>query len=132
MFTHCHRKFNSYNCWFLFDNKDFTNRKLYIGICPDCGACIVRLVETRKYDNMIFSRYFYKKEAEKVIQKQSSQINYTSKDIQKFKKTPFGLCYGENKEIRNHNGEITEIRQKRCDYFGTKEVIVRIKPSYSS
>jgi hypothetical protein len=107
-------------------------RKLYLSTCPICGACVVKLVETRKYDGEIFSKIYYKKEAEKLIQKMITQVEYTSADVKKFKKVPFGLCYGENTEIHNRKGEIIEIRQKRCDYFGAKEVIKKFKSTYSS
>ena len=132
MLTHCHRNFSSFEIWFLHNNKDFTKRKLYLGTCPVCGSCIVELVETRKFDGAFFRKTFYKKEAEKIIQKLITQVDYTNKDIKKFKKVPYGLCYGENKEIHNRKGEIIEIRQKRCDRYGTKELILTLKPSYSS
>lgn len=107
-------------------------RKLYLGECPNCGADVAELIETRKYDGAVFRKTLFKKEAEKLIQKLSTQIEYTSADVKKFKKVPFGLCYGENVEIHNRQGQIIEIRQKRCDYFGSKEVIYKLKPSYSS
>ena len=132
MLTHCHRNFSSFEIWFLHNNKDFTKRKLYLGTCPVCGSCIVELVETRKFDGAFFRKTFYKKEAEKIIQKLITQVDYTNKDIKKFKKVPYGLCYGENKEVHNRKGEIIEIRQKRCDRYGTKELILTLKPSYSS
>lgn len=132
MFIHCNRKFKSYEIWFLHNNRDFINRKLYLGICPNCGADVVEIIETRKYDGAVFRKTYYKKEAEKLTSKLSTQIDYTSNDIKKFKKVPFGLCYGENIEIHNSQGQIIEIRQKRCDYFGSKEVIYKLKPSYSS
>lgn len=116
----------------MHNNKDFVKRKLYLATCPICGACIVKLVETRKYDGAIFSKIFYKKEAEKLTLKMLSQVQYTNLDIIEVKKTPYGLCYGENKEIHNSKGEIIGIKQKRCDYFGNKEVILKIKSSYSS
>ena len=132
MFTHCNRKFASFEIWFLFDNKDFTKRKLYLGVCPVCGACIVELVETRKYDGAFYRKTYYKKEAEKLTDKMRSQVEYTNHDIKRFKKVPLGFCYGENIEIHNSKGQIIEIRQKRCDYFGNKEIILKLKPSYSS
>lgn len=107
-------------------------RKLYLGVCPNCGADVAELIEVRKIDGAGFRKTYYKKDAENLINKLSTQVEYTSADIKKFKKVPFGLCYGENIEIHNRKGEIIEIRQKRCDYFGTKEVIYKLKPSYSS
>ena len=132
MFIHCNRKFNSCEIWFLYDNKDFTKRRLYLGACPICGACIVKLVEIRKYDGKIFKKIYYKKEAEKLMQKMMSQVQSTGSDIHKIKRVPVGFYYGENIEIHNSKGHIIEIRQKRCDFFGNKEIILKLKPSYSS
>lgn len=127
MFLHCNKKFNSFEIWFLQDNKDFERRKLYLGECPVCGASIVELVETRKYDGAFFRKTFYKKDADKVTQKMILQVEYTNHDIKRLKKVLFGFCYGENKEIHNSKGEVISIKQKRCDYFGNKEVILKIK-----
>lgn len=132
MFIHCNRKFKSCEIWFLHNNKDFVKRKLYLATCPICGACIVKLQEIRKYDGAFFSKTFYKKQAENLTLKLLSQVDYTNFDVKKFKKIPYGLCFGENKEIRNRNGDIVTIKQKRCDYYGSKEVISKVKPSYSS
>ena len=132
MFIHCNRKFKSYEIWFLHNNRDFMKRKLYLGECPICGSSVAELIETRKIDGAVFRKTLFKKEAEKLIEKLSTQVEYTSADVRKFIKVPFGLCYGENIEIHNKAGNIIEIRQKRCDYFGTKEVILKVKPSYSS
>ncbi len=127
MFNHCNRNFKPIEIWFLHNNKDFIKRKLYLASCPICGACVVKLAEIRKYDGKLFGRTYYKGEAEKITQKMIKQVEYTSSDIKKFKKVPCGLCYGENTEIHNTKGEIIEIRQKRCDYFGVKEIILEVK-----
>ena len=127
MFTHCNRKFKSLEIWFLNDNRDFTKRRAYLGVCPVCGACIIELVETRKYDGALYRKTFVKSEAEKLINKLMLQVQYTSIDVKKIKRTPFGFCYGENIEIHNSKGDVIEIRQKRCDFFGSKEVISRVK-----
>ena len=126
MLIHCNKQFKSFEIWFLNDNKDFTKRKFYLGVCPVCGACIVELVETRKYDGAFFRKTFYKSEAEKLTQKLMSQVQYTSADVKKFKRIPFGFCYGENIEIHNSKGQVIEIRQKRCDFFGNKEIVLKV------
>ncbi|MCD7740284.1 MAG: hypothetical protein LUH11_02935 [Candidatus Gastranaerophilales bacterium] len=127
MFTHCNRKIKPLEIWFLQDNKDFIKRKLYLALCPICKACIVKLYEIRKSDGSLFKRTYYKREAENVTKKMIKQVEYTSSDVKKIKKIPFGLCYGENSEIHNSKGEIIEIRQKRCDFFGVKEIILKVK-----
>lgn len=125
VFIHCNRKLKSFEVWFLQNNKDFYKRKVYLGTCPVCGACLAELFEIRKYDGAVFRKTFYKKEAENLIQKVLPQVEYTSRDVKKFKKTPFGLCYGENKELHNKQGKVIRIEQRRCDYFGTKEIILK-------
>ena len=45
---------------------------------------------------------------------------------QRQKGRPFGLCYGDNKEIHNNKGEVIKIRQSRCDWFGQKEVLKEV------
>lgn len=47
--------------------------------------------------------------------------------MKKFKKAPYGLCYGDNKEIHNSKGEIIEIRQSRCDFYGNKQLVSSVK-----
>jgi len=131
MFIHCNRKFNSVEVWFLRDNQDFTNRKLFLGTCPICGCDVVSLVEKRKADGVIFRQKEYKKNALKIIAQSIKQVEYTNKDIIKIKKIPFGLCYGENKEIKNSKGKVIKIIQNRCDFFGAKEIVSKINSWYS-
>lgn len=127
MFTHCNRKFKSFEKWFLFNNKDFINRKLSLGTCPICKSCIVELFEVRKSDGKVYRKVFYKKDAEKVIQQVIKDVEYTSGDIKQFSKEPFGFSYGENIEIRNRKGEVIKIKQKKCDFYGVKKVVRNIK-----
>jgi len=127
VFIHCNKKFRPIETWFLYDNKDFTKRKLFLGICPICGADAIKLVETRKSDLKSYQQIFFKSKAVKIISLLIKQVEYTDKDVKKIKKTPFGLCYGENIEIHNSKGEIVKIKQKRCDYFGNKEIISTIQ-----
>ena len=49
------------------------------------------------------------------------------KSLPNFKNSLFGFCYGENHEIHNSKGEVVEIRQKSCDFFGNKELIFSLK-----
>ena len=43
--------------------------------------------------------------------------------IKQGKGAPFGLCYGDNKEIKNNKGEVVKIRVKRCDWYGQDEIL---------
>ncbi len=127
MFIHCNRKFKPHESWFLIDNENFTERKLNLGTCPICYKGLAELIETRITDNAIFRDVITGKRLEQLIPLLIKQVNYTSEDVKKYKNALFGLCYGENQEIKNSKGEVIEIRQKRCDFFGGKQTILTIK-----
>ena len=127
MFTHCNRKFKSEEVWFLKDNKNFRKRKFYLATCPICKKGLAKLVETRKSDGKIFSEIMSGKKLENFTQRFIKEVNYTDKSFPNFKNSLFGLCYGENHEIHNSKGEVVEIRQKSCDFFGNKELIFSLK-----
>lgn len=48
---------------------------------------------------------------------------FTSDDIKIRKGKPYGWTYGENVEIHDKQGNVVQVKQKRCDYFGQKETI---------
>ena len=81
MFTHCNTKFKPHETWFLFDNKNFTARKFYLGTCPICKKGLAKLVETRKSDGKITPWNFDNKvdkdaSAEKFIRKMTNKCTY--------------------------------------------------------
>lgn len=127
MFEHCNRRFKAHESWFLIDNDKFTERRLNLGTCPICYKGFAELIETRILDGQIFRDLIYGERLEKLLPLLIKQVNYTSEDVKKYKKALFGLCYGENKEVKNSKGEVIEIRQKRCDFFGNKHTILTIK-----
>ena len=127
MFTHCNTKFKPHETWFLFDNKNFTARKFYLGTCPICKKGLAKLVETRKSDGKSFPEVISGAKLEKLMPILIKDVNYTNEDMRKFKKSPFGFCYGENREIHNSKGEVVEIRQFKCDFYGNKQLISSIK-----
>lgn len=129
MFTHCNIKFKPHETWFLYNNKNFTRRKFYLATCPICQKGLAKLVETRIDDGEVFSEVVSGSKLEKLMPRLIKEVRYTNEDMKKFKTSPFGLCYGNNKEIHNSKGEIIEIRQTRCDFYGNKELILSVKIS---
>ena len=126
MFTHCHINFRPHETWFLIDTKDFTNRKFHLGTCPVCGKGFGALIETRLSDGKTFTDVVWGTRLDSLSEKLIKQVNYTSEDVKKFRTSLYGLCYGENQEIHNSKGDIIEIRQKSCDFFGNKKIILSI------
>ena len=127
MFTHCNTNFKSHETWFLKDHENFTRRKFYLGTCPICKKGLALLVETRILDGEIFRDAISGARLEKLMPVLINDVEYTNKDMNKFKKAPYGLCYGDNKEIHNSKGEIIEIRQSRCDFYGNKQLVSSVK-----
>ena len=123
MFTHCKKRFKPLEVWFLKDNENFTRRKFYLATCPICGKGIAKLVETRIADGIIFYDTILGDKLEKITPRLIKEVDYTNKDLVKIQSAPYGFCYGENKEIHNSKGEVVEIQQKRCDFFGNKQII---------
>lgn len=125
--NHCNIDFQSYDVWFLFDNATDKNRRLLLGKCPVCKKDIVSLVEERKKDGRIFVQKEVGTKATKLIDDalRKKDVVYSESElkIRQGNGAPFGLCYGETKEIRNHKGQVVKIRVKRCDFFGQEKVI---------
>lgn len=115
--------------WYLENIKDFEKRRIIIGEYR--GSLTTCLIETRKTDGKIFTQTEFNKKAENVLKNEKNRILYKRSEYLKSKKgKPYGWTYGENIEVKNNKGEIISIRQKRCDYFGQKEIINEIR--YSS
>lgn len=81
MFSHCKIKFRHKDIWFLFDNKDFKDRCLYIFKCPVCKKQINVLHETRKADGKRFTDITIGQKAEAFRKQISYQVNYTFKTL---------------------------------------------------
>lgn len=116
-----------FDIWFLEDTRDFNERKLLLGRTSK-GKTVVSLVEKRKTDLKVYIDTQAGLKAEKIIQNEKNRVIYTRQELIFSKKgKPYGWTYGDNREIRNKNGTIVEIRQYRSDNFGNSELVKRIK-----
>ena len=61
---HC-KYFKSDDIWFLFDTNDYTERRLYLGFCPQCLKEVGELYETRILDNKVVLKRLTGKKLEK-------------------------------------------------------------------
>lgn len=112
---------------FLFSNSDFTHRKLEITHCPKCDKLLAKLTEKRIIDGKIFEMQVQQNKAQKLINSCKDEIEYTSLDCPKGRRTLFGFRYGENKEYINKKTSEVTVVQKSCDFYGNKETIKKIK-----
>lgn len=113
--------------WFLCETNQFKNRKLLIGKCPVCQKNIAKLIETRIIDEKVFVQTFFGKNSiEKLCEKLNHQVIITAQQITIKKNSPFGFCFGVNKEIHNNKGQLILTRQKRCDWYNQLETVKNI------
>ena len=85
------------------------------------------MIEERKSDGRIFVQKEIGLNATKLIDDaiRKKDVVYSESEL-KIKQgngAPLGLCYGDNREIKNNKGEVVRIRVKRCDWYGQSEVI---------
>lgn len=122
--VHCSMKFRPDVIWFLRNKGLFVNRRIEIGVCPNCEKKLVRFVEQRVSDGKIFDDTYKTRKAEKCLSVNKDDIEYTSLDsFNSGKKCLYGFRYGETKEkVNKKTGEVT-IVQKACDFYGNKEVV---------
>lgn len=123
--THGTTKIKHKVIWFLAEIDGFTERKLYIFeiYCKKKTKYVTVLVEKNKLTNEVFSQKNSGNNAEKIIAREQLRKLFTSDDIKIQKGNPYGWTYGENVEIHDRKGNVVQIKQKRCDYFGQKETI---------
>lgn len=127
MFNHCGQKIKEQESWFLTNTDKCKDRILHIGICPNCLKTLSLLIETDRITNHTYRILKTGKKAEKDIELCKLDKLYTAHDIKVKKGKPCGWVYGENIEIHNSSGEVIEIRQRACDYYGQKELVKSIK-----
>ena len=127
MLKHC-KEFKEFDIWYLCNTDKFQDRKLFLGKCPICLKDVAKLVETRISDGV---KYTNKAVGYKSVMKLCDKVRHhvitTAQEISIKKGKPYGLCFGDNKEIHNNKGQIIAIKQKRCDWYGQNETIKEIK-----
>lgn len=121
----CGNTFNKTELWILKDTEDFEARKLIVGLCHKCRRPVATLIEKRISDGRVFVNENYtSNSAVKVIKRESKR--FLSKYYKVETSQLYGWIYGVNTEIRNKQGEVTQIRQYSSDYHGRKTLTKRI------
>lgn len=111
--------------WILKDIKDFEARKLVIGYCPKCHKPTISLSEKRITDGKIFVDTASGNDAMKIINAETKRMlcKYYKMETQSLS----GWIFGVNKEIKNKEGQTTQIRQYASDFRGNKKLIKKLK-----
>ena len=108
----------------LKDNKDFIKRKILVAKCPHCHNLVLTISETRAEDNKTFiNESLIGKRAFNYLWKEKANIISQSAivDISHMK-----WIYGQNVQIRNRKGEITQLRQYSCDFTTGKRKLEKV------
>lgn len=121
----CGNSFNRAEAWILKDTENFEARKLIVGACHKCHRPVATLIERRIVDGRVFVNENYTgNTAVKLIKRESKR--FLSKYYKVETSQLYGWIYGVNTEIRNKQGEVTQIRQYSSDYYGRKSLSKRI------
>lgn len=112
--------------WFLKDIKNFTARKIIIGLCPKCRRPVATLIEKRISDGQMFANEnISDNDAIKLINRESKRA--LCKYFKVETKSLSGWVYGVNTEIKNKNGVTTQTRQYSSDFYGNKYLVKKQK-----
>jgi len=122
---HC-CNFDASDIWYLNDNEDYTNRTLFIGVCPICGKNVCELSQRKIKTNSFFSVKKVGESAADFIINLAQDKQYARSDINKMKfvSKPFGWRYGVNRFVSSKNG--SSIEQYAVDFNGNSELIKKL------
>lgn len=119
----CNKDIACGELWILNDFKGYTKRKLLIGKCDICGDDVALQIMTSTNDNKTYANLYNGIEAVKVIYREKKRKVAVMPNI----KTDclFGWVYGVNKEIKNKQGKVTQVRQYACSLNDNKKVLIK-------
>lgn len=117
----CNKTIQNTELWFLSDIKNFTDRKLYLGVCPHCFEDVAMLFEKRISDNKIFINELTGIEAVKTMYREKKRKLTVIPNIKPH--ALYGWVYGVNTQIKNKKGEVTQIRQYASDFSNNKVLV---------
>ena len=118
---HC-CEFKADDIYYLADTELYTQRKLSIGFCPNCGKPVAELFSVR-FDGVVERTKFSGIKAHELVIEHKDAILYSLRECnyRKFKSKPYSWRYGINKLVKINGKE--RIRQYACDFYGNKEQI---------
>ena len=122
---HCNSVFKAQDIWFLLDKDNLIKRKLYLAKCPICNKEMV-LYSYFTLQGEYFEKYYYSGGALRMKNKFKKDVTSTMLGFKTKYKMPYGIKYGENKEIIK-KGKVVGIKQYACDFWGNKILIKKIE-----
>ena len=115
----CKNDVRPIDIWYLFDNYQFKERKLFLGKCNKCKHSVILLSEIRKSDGKQYAQLEVGNKADKIAEHYLDRIDYTKEDLELKKSAPFGYVYGKaKKDVKNKRYNIY-----RVDFNNQDELI---------
>ena len=122
---HCNSVFSADDIWFLIDNDNIVQRKLYLASCPICTKKIALYSYFDNDKQNYFEQYFYSGGVQRIKDKLKPDLTSTMLGFKYKYKAPSGFKYGKNIEIKKA-GKIVGIKQYACDFYGNKILVKQI------
>lgn len=123
---HCNSVFQAQDIWFLLDSEKFTQRKIYLAICPICNKDIALFSCFNIENNTYQEQYFYSGGAKRIREKYKKEVTSTMLGFKNKYRCPSGFKYGKNIEIKK-NGKVVGIEQYAVDFWGNKILVKKIE-----
>lgn len=120
----CGKSINSFNCITLADFKNFTSRKILFAHCPLCKNLVLTLIQQRQEDEKVFiNENLQGPKALKILNNELIKKRIIE-TIHSFSyKNISNWLFGKNIQLRNKNGDVTQIRQYSSDFFGNTKLV---------
>ena len=123
--------FQPYDIWFLQDENNFSDRKLFLGLCPKCSKPILELSQFNNLSNQLSITRKIGHSAHIFAESLKPQVMYSLSECNrlKFKSAPFSWVYGINKERKLKNGNSITY-QYASDFFDNKTLVKKFTTPY--
>ena len=131
---YCCGTFRASSAWSLSnedrDGNFYIKRRVEVGNCPKCNKFVVRIWETNLQTN-IEKNFLYKdRKAFKAYQSCKNQRANREYNPKYGSTSNMNWVYFDNKEIKNHTGNIIWIRHYQTDFNGGRILVAEIPVDY--
>ena len=136
MLVCCNSSFRPEDSWRLANKTENGNfyhkRRIEIGICPKCHKFILALIETNLKTDFIKTTIFKERKAYKAFEEYQTQKLNIEYSVKAGSKSKMNWQYFDNKEIKEHNGNVNKIRHYLVDFNGTRKLVLEVDVDYKN
>lgn len=114
------------------DGNFYIKRRVEVGECPKCKKFIVRVWETNIATNSEKNYLLKDRKALKAYERCITQKANKEYNPRYGSKSNMNWFYFDNKEIKNHSGNVVLIRHYLVDFNGTRKLETEIPVDYEN